>query len=95
MTERTKDQILEDLAGIVGNFQGHEYSGEITAETRFYRDLGFGSIHAVVLGEKLEAFYGRKLPFNDFLADLGRRRSRDLAIGELVDFLHRSLNGRS
>jgi len=94
MTEISKHEILTDLAGILSNFQGREYTGEIGPESHFYRDLGFGSIHAVVLGEKLEEFYGRKLPFHEFLAELGRRKVKDLQIGELIEFLHRSLNGR-
>lgn len=94
MTEKSKAELLDDLTGILRNFQGQEYYGDIGPDTLFYRDLGFGSIHAVVLGEKLEEFYGRKLPFHEFLAELGHRKAKDLAIGELVEFLHRSLNGR-
>ena len=50
------------------------------------------SIDAVVLAETLQRHYGRKLPFNAFLAELGRRGATDLSVGELVEFLHRSLN---
>ena len=87
----TKDAILADLAGILGNFHGHEYSGTIGPETRFFADLGLASIDAVVLGETLNQHYGRTLPFGDLMAELGRRVDRDLSIGELVEFLHRHL----
>jgi acyl carrier protein len=79
--------ILADLAGMLANFQGREYSGEIRQETLFFGDLGFASIDAVVLGEKLEEFYGRKIAFNRFLADAWRRKAQDISVGELADFL--------
>ncbi|HTU17625.1 MAG TPA: acyl carrier protein [Gemmataceae bacterium] len=89
---RTKEQIMDDVAGILRNFNGREYSGDIDSNTLFFGDLGLASIDAVVLGETLEEHYGRKLPFHLFMADLGRRSVRDIPLGELVAFLHQHLN---
>ncbi|WP_435010546.1 acyl carrier protein [Tundrisphaera lichenicola] len=83
--------ILADLARILSDFEGREYSGTIDRETRFFADLGLASIDAVVLGETLQEYYGRPLPFGELMADLGRREDRDLSIGELADFLARRL----
>ena len=83
--------IRPDLARILGDFQGREYSGPIGRETRFFADLGLASIDAVVLGETLQEHYGRPLPFGDLMAELGKRADRDLTIGELADFLVRNL----
>lgn len=91
MTEPSSRQILDDLGAILGNFHGREYSGPIGRETRFFADLGLASIDAVVLGETLQARYGRSLPFGDLMAELGSRADRDLSIGELVDFLRKHL----
>jgi acyl carrier protein len=91
MIAQSPQAILDDLAGILGNFDGREYSGAIRRETRFFGDLGLASIDAVVLGEKLESFYGCKFPFNELLADLGQRGASDLELGELADFLYRHL----
>jgi acyl carrier protein len=88
----TREQILNDVAGILRNFHGREYSGEIGPQTCFFGDLGLASIDAVVLGETLEEHYGRKIPFHQFMADLGRRAVRDIEVGELVAFLHQHLN---
>jgi acyl carrier protein len=88
----TQEQIMNDVAGILRNFNGREYSDDIRPNTRFFGDLGLASIDAVVLGETLEEHYGRKLPFHEFMADLGRRAERDMPLGELVAFLHRHLN---
>ncbi len=92
MSLRPEPDIMADLARLLSDFQGREYSGPIGPETRFFADLGLASIDAVVLGEALQAHYGRALPFGELLADLGRRADRDLCIGELAAFLHRHLS---
>ena len=92
MTEALSEpEILADVARILSNFEGREYSGTIDCETRFFADLGLASIDAVVLGETLQDYYKRPLPFSELMADLGRREDRDLSIGELVSFLVRTL----
>jgi acyl carrier protein len=91
MSTPTDAEILKDVAHLLSNFHGREYSGVIGPETRFFADLGLASIDAVVLGETLEGHYGRPLPFAELMAELGRRTERDLQIGELVAFLRRSL----
>jgi acyl carrier protein len=91
MSAPTFEQILHDLAGILRSFNGREYSGPITAETQFFADLGMMSIDAVVLVETLERHYGRKFPFNEFLAGLKQRGAGDIEVGQLAAFLHRHL----
>ena len=54
MTAMSESEILADLAGILADFEGREYSGPIEPETRFFADLGLASIDAVVLGETLQ-----------------------------------------
>jgi acyl carrier protein len=92
MSAFSPEQILDDLAGILRNFHGRQYRRPITPQTRFVADLGLASIDAVVLGETLEEHYGRKLPFGEFMADLGRRGVKDVELEELIRFLHRELN---
>jgi acyl carrier protein len=89
----TQDDILADLADLLSSFQGREYSDEIGRDTRFFADLGFASIDAVVLGEELEKRYGRKIAFSTLLGELARRGAIDIEVGELVDFLHGQLAG--
>ena len=84
-------EVLADLARILSDFEGREYSGAIGRETRFFADLGLASIDAVVLGERLQEHYGRPLPFGELMADLGKAEDRDLTIGRLADFLVRWL----
>jgi acyl carrier protein len=92
MSTLTQDQILNDLEGILRNFHGREYSGEIGPQTLFFGDLGLASIDAIVLGETLQEHYGQKIPFDQFMAELGQRAVRDIELGDLADFLQRHLN---
>lgn len=92
MNPASASAVLDDLGSVLRDFHGRQYEGPIDRETRFFADLGLASIDAVVLGETLESRYGRKLPFDVLMADLGRRADRDLKLGELADFLHSHLS---
>src|SRR4051812_1483036 len=95
MLPRSRSEIMNDLAQILASFNGRDYSGTIDPETRFFADLGLASIDAVVLGETLEAHYGRSLPFGELMAELGSRAERDFRLGELAEFLDRHLSASS
>ncbi|QEH32612.1 acyl carrier protein [Aquisphaera giovannonii] len=84
---QTEAEILDDLRGIFRDALGVDPVAPIEPSTRFFADLGLASIDAVVLGEAIQAHLGRPLPFDAFLAELGRREQRDLLIAELVAFL--------
>lgn len=88
MVARSPDQIYRELAEVMAaSFPDRDFSVAIGPDTRVLADLGMASIELVVLGERLEHFYGRKLPFGPFLTALRNRGADDLAIGELVTFL--------
>jgi acyl carrier protein len=87
----SKTDILEDVVAILERDLGVQSSSAIHEETRFFADLGLASIDAVVLSERLQEHYGRPLPFNELMAEMGRRTERDLSIGELVAFLASNL----
>lgn len=85
---RTDAEILADLADVVRRaFPDRDFPDAVDAGTRVFGDLGLASIDMVVLAEKLEARYGRKLPFGAFLKGLRDRGADDLEVGELVAFL--------
>ena len=83
----SRKAILDDVITVLERELGVQSSSPITEDTRFFADLGLASIDAVVLSERLQEHYGRSLPFNELMAEMGRRTERDLAIGELVAFL--------
>jgi acyl carrier protein len=92
MNARTEQQIILDLAEILSNFQGREYSDEIGPRTLFFAELGFASIDAVVLGEMLEERYGQKFPYGEFLAGMRDSQVQDIELGQLAAFLHRNMD---
>ncbi len=79
------DGVLELLGELADDW---EYIGDIGPETRFIADLGLESLEIVVLGTMIQHRYGR-LPFPEFLDELGRRplEERDLTVAELVAFV--------
>lgn len=86
---RSIDDVFREIADLLRNFEGREYSGEIGYHTRFFDDLGCASIDAVVLGEQLEQRFRKRLPFSELLTEVGNRGETDLEIGELAQFVHR------
>jgi acyl carrier protein len=85
---KTSDQIIADLTAVLAlAFPDREYSGDVGADTRVFGDLGLASIDVIVLAERLEQFYGQRLPFGPFLAGLRDRGADDLKLGEVVAFL--------
>ncbi len=92
MPSKTYSEIIADLAELLRHFEDREYSGHIGPETRFFGDLGFASIDAVILGEKLEAYYGQKISFHKFLAQVMQSGAEDLEVGQLAEFLTQELS---
>jgi hypothetical protein len=92
MAGPSREQILSDLAGLLRNYQGREYSDPIDGRTRFFGDLGLASIHAVDFAQLLERYYGRPFAFQEFLSALAQRQLDDLELNELVEFLYREMH---
>jgi acyl carrier protein len=90
MSGRTPDQIYSDLAAVLTSaFPDRDPPSDVGPGTRVFADLGMASIELVVLGERLEQHYGRRLPFGPFLASLRNSGADDLQLGDLVAFLRR------
>lgn len=88
MTARQPEQVLRDLAEVMAQaFPDKDLPAQVGPKTRAFADLGLASIELVVLGERLEQFYGRRLPYGPFLASLRNRSADDLELGELIAFL--------
>jgi acyl carrier protein len=92
MTARTPQEIYRDLASVMASaFPDRDLPADVGPHTRVFADLGLASIDVVVLGERLEQFYGRRLPFGAFLAGLRTRGADDLELGDLVGFLQQQI----
>jgi acyl carrier protein len=71
-----------------------EYSAEVGPDTRLFRDLGFESLDAVVLGTAIQERYQRPIPFAELLAEIGQRPVPELTVGELVSFVELHVSQR-
>jgi acyl carrier protein len=81
------EQILNDLAAVVAETWPDRDFPPVDMESQAFADLGLASIDLVVLAERLEQRYGRKLPFGAFLKTLRDRGADDVSIRDLVTFL--------
>jgi acyl carrier protein len=87
---RTADEILAELAAVVrATFPDRDFPDPVDPATRVFADLGLASIELVVLAERLDIHFGRRLPFGTFLKGLRDRGTDDLEVGELVGFLQK------
>jgi acyl carrier protein len=90
VSAQTPEQIYRDLADVMTRaFPDRDLPEDVGPETRVFADLGMASIELVVLGERLEQFYGKRLPFGPFLAGLRNSGAEDLQLGDLVAFLQK------
>ena len=88
MNTRPPEQFYRDLADVMaGAFPDRDPPTDVGPDTRVFADLGMASIELVVLGERLEQHYGKRLPFGPFLAGLRNAGAEDLQLGDLVAFL--------
>jgi acyl carrier protein len=83
----TNDAIMADLQAVLRESLAVDPQTPIESGTRFFADLGLASIDAVVLGEAIQERLGRRLPFDQLMAEIGGRDQRDMTIGELICFI--------
>lgn len=86
-TPLTDQTILAELRTVFRDGLGVDPVSPIEPETLFFADLGLASIDAVVLGEAVQSHFGKALPYDRLMAEIGSRAQRDLAVAELVEFL--------
>jgi len=90
-----KDNILNDLVGIIENMEGDWEMGfgeQIGPQTYLVADLAFKSINVAQLAATIgEHFQKRGLPFQELIMP-GGRVVEDLRVLDIVDFLYTHLN---
>jgi len=90
--KKSREDIMQDMLTLLRKLaEDWEYEGDITPETRFFTDLRLASLDVVVLGASIQEYYEQVLPFPEFYAEVGRRETRDVSVGEWVDFIYRHL----
>ncbi len=83
------DYVLHSLSELS---QDWDYADAVGPETLLFSQLGMDSLDLVVLGTGMQEHYGMQMPFAEFLALVGERGQRDVAVSELVDFIDSQVN---
>ena len=69
-----------------------ELYGPISRSTSVNSDLALESIDLVVISEKIQAMYGDKIDFAQWLSSMELDEIIKLTIGDLVDYIERCLS---
>lgn len=86
--KKSREDILTDILSLLQDLSKEwEYTSKMGPQTLLFSEIGLESLDAVVLGTALQERYQKEMPFAQLLAEVGEREVRDLAIGELVDFV--------
>ena len=79
--------ILGDLTLILSELKDGKLPSVLDGRTQLFADLNLESIDLVMLNEMIEQRYETVFPFQDFMAELGRKNQRDISIGQFVEFI--------
>lgn len=92
---KTPAEIEAQVVTLIGEIaRDWDYTDAIGPNTRLFRDLGFESLDAVVLGTAIQERFQRNMPFAELLADVGQRPTPELTLGELVAFIQTHVSER-
>jgi acyl carrier protein len=86
----TAPDVLDDVLRAVREMLNCSPSA-VQPQSRFFGDLGLGSIDVIVLGDRLEEHYNRPLRFADALPELARAGYDDVTLAELAALVHMRL----
>lgn len=97
MNENTEERVLADVAAIVRDVIGEEWSADvpIEMETSFSQDLELESIEFVALAEQIKARYGKGVDFTAWLASMDIKEILALRVGQLVELIVRCSTQRA
>ena len=86
-------RVIAVLTGIVG--EDYLESLDVNPETRFEADLELESMEIVQLADELIEFYGSRVDFIGWFAEMDLDALVDLSIATVVDFIVTCLDDRS
>ena len=89
MNDNVLGEIAEMLRQVLDEYVVDDV--EITVDTKFYDDLEMESIDLVALAGLLEERYSGRVNFAEFIADLDLDEIITLTVGQLVDYVDRSM----
>jgi acyl carrier protein len=85
----TTPEVLATVSTMIADVIGDDFlpETEITMETSFTDDLELESIEFVALAERLNDYYGDRVDFVDWIADMELEEIVALRVGELVEYI--------
>jgi acyl carrier protein len=86
------DQVVRILTEVVG--EDFLMDAEINSDTTFSDDLALESIEFVALAEKLQEYYGDRVNFAAFVADMKIDEIMGMTIGTLAGYIEARLGAR-
>jgi acyl carrier protein len=88
---------LQAIGDIIRDVVGEEWIQEvpITRDTAFNQDLELESLEFVALAERLQQEYGARVDFVGWLSSQDLDQIVEMKVGDLVDFIDRSLDGNA
>ena len=97
MNERIEERVLADVAEIVREVIGEEWSTDVAIEmeTSFSQDLELESIEFVALAERIKARYGKGVDFAGWLGSMDLKQILALRVGQLVELIVRCSTERA
>lgn len=92
-TAPSEQEVLDVIEALVHEIVGEDYALgiEVDMDTSFAEDLELESIEFVRLGEKLQERYGERVDLVAWFAEFDVDQIINLTVGELVDYIRRSL----
>lgn len=88
MATALSNTIEESIKNILYKMMANmDFDEDIRPSTWLVADLGFESIDIVVLGTTIQQQIDEKLPFTEYLTQVGQREIRDISFDELVAFV--------
>jgi hypothetical protein len=89
-----RDEVFSQFVAMLSKVRKDWDPGEeVTEQMSLLGDMNWRSIEMIALAHMTTEHYGQPFPFNDLIAKLMQRKTRDLTVGEWVDFVHANLNG--
>jgi acyl carrier protein len=85
--------VLEQVVRILTDVVGEDFllDTEITPDTAFSDDLALESIEFVALSEELQEYYGDRVDFTAFIADMELDAIMAMTVGTLTGYIESQL----
>ena len=89
-----RDEVFSLFAAMLPSVRKDWDPGEeISDRMSLLGDMNWRSVELIALAHLTQEHYGHTFPFNDLFAQILQKKTRDLTVGEWVDFIHANLNG--